>query len=599
MILCSLNDYPVLQISNQKEMKKSVILIALFLSTLLQAQEADFRIMSFNIERGDLSTGKGWGWDTRKPAALAMLELRHPDLLGVQECNSEQRDDILGRIQEYRHIGASVDGETGEHNTSGNYIFYDSASMQLLDEGMFWYAFNPDSAGIYTWIAKKPRNAVWGKFRHIATGREFYYINNHLQNGVDAVINRAMSLMELLSKMREINPEGLPMLYSGDLNSKGIEGYYAPLRQEMQEAAHACPVTDHGITLGSYKRKEGNDGQIDHIYFSGALEGLRFGVDRDSYAGLEYVSDHFPIYADFRFTDNAPEKKEFWFDLRAEPEDFSVKFGSWNLFSTIERDERKAPTWNSVKESIAGVVASLGTDIMAFQEITDPMARDLPKLLKNACGKNYKLWINFSDQNPENTSREAVALLYNAERFSISKQRVSWITAADYEAPSKPWGDSYRALLSAVFTDKATGKKFFVLSGKLCRGENPVKYEGNVIKKIERELNKDGLPCILLVDMNTAPTGNVWLSLLNFWTDTYALMYPFPDTRFSTRIPSGGTFYESNIPQDWRTKYAVIGVSRFVENSIITSEHTVHREIAGLSPVPSDHCPVTATLVFK
>ena len=576
----------------------SILLSLLLFAGSAAAQEADFRLMSFNMERGDLGVKKGWGWDVRRPAALAMLECRRPDLLGVQECNSGQRDDILERFPSYRHIGASVDGETGEHKTSGNYIFYDSDSFELLDEGMFWYAFRPDSAGMYTWIAKKPRSAVWGKFRHKASGRELYYINNHLQNGIDAVLNRAMSITLLLAKMRELNPEGLPMLYSGDLNSKGFEGYYAPLNQEMQEAVNACPVTDRGITLGSYRRKEGTDGQIDHIFFSGALEGLLFGVDRDSYAGIEYVSDHFPVYADFRFSPTAPARKEYWFDLKPSDDDFSVKAGSWNLFSTVERDERKAPSWDSVKESVGTVVASLGTDILAFQELTEPMARDLPKLLKNAVGKQYKLWMQFSDPNPENAAREAVALLYDSQRFSISRQRVSWITAGDYEVPSKPWGDAYRALLSAVFTDKASGKKFFVLTGKFARGENPVRYEGNVIKKIERELNKEALPCILLADMNAAPKNQVWLSLLNFWTDASALMYPFPDTRFSTRVPKGG-FYDGNTPKDWGSKYDVIGISRYVENGILVKEHTVHREIVSFDPIPSDHCPVTATFVFK
>ena len=133
---------------------------------------------------------------------------------------------------------------------------------------------------MFTWIAQKPRSATWGKFRHIATGRELVYINNHTQNGTDAVINRAMSFMELLGKMRELNPDGLPMLYTGDLNSKAVESYYAPLRQEMREAVDACPVTDRGISFGGYKNKEGNSGQIDHIFFSGALDGLRFAIDR-------------------------------------------------------------------------------------------------------------------------------------------------------------------------------------------------------------------------------------------------------------------------------------------------------------------------------
>ena len=581
-------------------MKRLLLGILLLLPLAASAQEADFRLMSFNMERGDLGVSKGWGWNVRKPAALAMLQHRHPDILGVQECNSEQRDDVLSALPGYGYIGVSVAGETGEHTTSANYIFYDTAAFDLLEHGEFWYAFKPDSAGMFTWIAKKPRNATWGRFRHKASGRELLYINNHLQNGTDAVINRAMSVSLLLGKMRELNPDGIPMLYSGDLNSKCIEGYYAPLRQEMQEAALACPVTDMGTTLGSYKRKDG-DNRIDHIFFSGALEGLAYGVDRDSYAGLEYVSDHFPVYADFRFTDTATELAgPFWYDLEPSENDFSVKVGTWNLFNTVERDERKAPSWNSVRQNVAAVVPSLEADIIAFQEITDPMARDLPKLLKASCGKNYKLWIQFSDPSPENPRREAVALLYNAERFSVSRQRVSWITAADFEAPSRPWGDEYRALLSAVFTDKATGRKFFVLSGRLCRGEKPVLYEGNVIKKIERELNKEQLPCILLADMNTAPKGNVWISLMNYWTDAYTLMHPgFPDTCFSTRIPAGGVFAESNTPKDWTTKYSVIGISRYVENSILVSEHTVHRETAAMNPVPSDHCPVTATLVFK
>lgn len=580
-------------------MKKNLLFCLLLFPVLASAQVADFRLMSFNIERGDLSVSKGWGWDVRKPAAIAMLQNRHPDLLGTQECNSQQRDDILAGLPGYACVGVSVAGESGEHKTSGNYIFFDTATMEMLDHGEFWYAFQPDSAGMYTWIAQKPRNATWGRFRHKASGRELFYINNHLQNGIDAVINRSMSLTLLLAKMRELNPDGLPMLYSGDLNSKGIESYYAPLNQEMREAALECPITDLGTTLGSYKRKDG-DNRIDHIFFSGALEGLAYGVDRDSYAGLEYVSDHFPVYADMRFIPEAPARGDYWYDLQASADDFSVKAGTWNLFNTVERDERSAPSWNSVKNSIAGFIPSLGTDILALQEITDPMARDLPKLLKSTCGKQYKLWIQFSDPNPENKRREAIALLYNAERFSISRQRVSWITAADFEVPSKPWGDEYRALLSAVFTDKATGKKFFVLTGKMCRGENPVKYEGNVIKKIEKELNKDQLPCILLADMNTSAKGNVWISLLNYWTDAYTLMHPaFPDTRFSTRLPADGIIYESNTPKDYYHKYDVVGVSRYVENHIVVSEHTVHREIAAMDPFPSDHYPVTATLVFK
>lgn len=580
-------------------MKKLIVLLLSLVPLALQAQKADFRLMSFNIERGDLSEGIGLGWSTRKPAALAMLQYRQPDLLGVQECNSIQRDDILA-VMPYRHIGVAVDGSADEHpKTSANFIFYNPEVFELLDDGQFWFSFYPDSVGVYTWIAKKPRSATWGRFRHIATGREFVYINNHWQNGLDAVINRSMTVMELLSRMRELNPDGLPMIFTGDLNSRGIESYYAPLRQEMQHAADTCPVTDLGITHGGYKRKVGTDaqGQIDHIFYSGALEGLVFGVDREDYAGLEFVSDHFPVYCDLRFTDSAPEKKEtYWFDLKPSDGDYTIKAGTWNLFSTKERDERGAPSWNSVKDGVVDVIASLGTDLLGLQEMTEPMLRDLQKMLKARLGKGYKLWAAFSDPNPEAPGREAVGLLYNAERFSLSRQQQVWIRAGEFEAPAKPWGDEYRSILTAVVKDKVTGRRFFVITGKGCKGENPVKYEGNVVKTIEKELNVDGLPCLLLWDMNTSPRGNVWISLLNFWTDTFALMYPFPDTVFATRI--GKDDFEGNTPKDWSIRYDIVGISRYVENGIIITENTVHRETRGMDPVPSDHYPVTATLIF-
>lgn len=577
-------------------MKRKIFLLTLLLLAVgAAAREPDFTVMSFNMERGDLGVSKGRGWDVRKAGALAMLSHRNPDLLGVQECNSEQRDDILSTMP-YKYIGVAVDGAADDYPaTSANLIFYNPEVFELLDSGDFWYAFDPSSPGMFTWIAKKPRNATWGRFRHKATGRELLYINNHLQNGIDAVLNRAMSIMELLSKVRELNPDGLPLIYTGDLNSKSIEGYYAPLRQEMLHAVDVCPVTDKDITHGGYRRKTGTDGQIDHIWFSGALEGLRFAVDREAYAGVEHLSDHFPVFCDLAFTDAAPSRGPFWFDLKPAEGDVTVKAGTWNLFSTVERDERHAAPWSDVREAVAAQIAALEVDVMGVQEMTEPMARDLAKLLKKTCGKDYKFWTAFSDPNPENPDREAVGLLYNTARFSVSSQRQTWIRAGDYEAPGKPWGDEYRSILSAVFKDKASGKRFFVMTGKFCRGTNPVKFEGNVIKSIERELNPEELPCLLLADMNTPPKGQVWLSLFNYWTDSYALMYPFPDRQFSTRVPASGGFYEGNTPKDWGTKYDIVAVTRYVENRIVIRSHEVHRECAAFS----DHCPVTAEIVFK
>ena len=122
----------------------------------------DLRVMSFNIERGDLGRKQNRGWEQRKDACLKMLQTRKPALLGLQECNSTQRDDIKACLEGYGHIGLSVDGDSAFHKVSSNPIYYDKEIVQLQDWGTIWFADDPYSPGADTWTAKKPRNATWG-----------------------------------------------------------------------------------------------------------------------------------------------------------------------------------------------------------------------------------------------------------------------------------------------------------------------------------------------------------------------------------------------------------------------------------------------------
>ena len=457
-------------------MKRLFFLLTLLCSlTPLRATEgdaADFRLMSFNIERGDLGVKKGRGWDNRKDGCLAMLALRKPDLLGLQECSSIQRDDILGTLEGYRFIGVAVSGAADHYpTTSGNQIIYNPGVVDLLADGSFWYAFDADKPGTFTWMAQKPRNATWGRFRHKASGREFIYVNNHLQNGVDAVINRSMSLQLLLRRIRQINPDGLPLIYSGDLNSLGIEDYYGPLNEEMHEAARSCPETDLRATHGGYKSKGGTK-RIDHIYYKGAVEGLRYAVDQDAYAGIEHISDHFPIYVDFRFLPADPDQgKRLWFDLTPAEDDVCFTAGSWNLWHSEERGNAPATSWKKCRAGVASAIVSLGADLLGVQELSQTMCSDLPKLIRKAGGVKYKVWTAVSNPEAELSKIEAIGLIYNTERFSISKQKVSWIRGGETDSPAQCWDSGPHALLSAVCTDKISGRKFFVMTAKIASGK--------------------------------------------------------------------------------------------------------------------------------
>lgn len=572
----------------------------LLLSTLMLAQQADFRLMSFNIERGDLGNKKGRGWSVRKEACIEMLRTRRPGLLGVQECHSVQRDDILAGMPQFKYIGVAVNGVPDNYpTTSANLIFYDTEVFELLENGSFWYSFEPDTPGSFTWFAKKPRNATWGIFLHKPTGRRLCYINNHLQNGVDAVFNRAMSLYDLLGRMRSINPEGLPMFYSGDLNSPNVCEYYSPLCQEMHEAAESCPITDMKGTFGGYKNKDPKpDKRIDHIFYSGAVEGLAYAVDREGYAGIEHISDHFPIYVDFRFTDAAPEKTEtYWYDLEPEEGDVHIQLATWNLWNSYERAEFPTRSWQNVRKQVAQDIVSLKADIMGVQELTAPMVSDLPGLLKKAGGKHLKTWFFFSDPNSADPAREAIGFIYDASRFKISNQNMAWISAEPTEA-TRPWGDPYSAILAAVFTEKASGKQLFVMTFKQPNGERAVKYSGQMIKKIEKEFNPKGLPSAMLVDMNCNCREQIYLSLLNAWCDTYTMQKAPRDTDMATLVTKEPPVVNSKTA--WFSKQNLVCLKNIVQHRVIFLNNRVVRDLAPTpSEQPSDHYPVISEIVLK
>ena len=255
------------------------------------------KLMSFNILRADLG-GEGHTWPSRKEAAIAMIRKNSPSLMGLQECAEPQRKDILAADSRLAAVGVSVYGATsGYDKISSNPIIYRTDLMQVLDWGTFWLSDTPDEVS-YTWAASKPRTCTWAHLKMNVTGEEFYYFNAHLHNGSTAEIieNRAKSIKLIISRMRRHNKESLPLLFSGDLNAKMTTESFVPLGDYgLENARTACEETDRGRTLNSFGPNATS--VIDHIYFKGC-EGSRFYVDRAAYKGVEYVSDHYPVFCE-------------------------------------------------------------------------------------------------------------------------------------------------------------------------------------------------------------------------------------------------------------------------------------------------------------
>lgn len=272
-----------------------------------------FRLMSFNILRADLTVnGKTWA-DGRKESCLAMLETDAPDILGLQECTSDQRNDILAAFPRYGAVGVSVKGQSAASYpaVSSNPILYDGNKFTLGDWGTIWLSDSPETAGSNTWYYRKPRTATWARFKVNGRNLHFVYVCLHLQDNTStgdksAIIDfdgtseeagadcRAKEISVVTDRIATINPEGYPMIISGDFNSDGTQTYYNSLRTTngFSLARLAAGTSDTGATH--------TGGEVlDNIFYKG-FAASRFVVDRTAYEGIN-GSDHYPVFADFSF----------------------------------------------------------------------------------------------------------------------------------------------------------------------------------------------------------------------------------------------------------------------------------------------------------
>ena len=280
-----------------------------------------FRLMSFNILRADLG-GEGNQWTDRKDACLAMLEANAPDLLGLQECTSNQRNDILRAFPKYGAVGISVKGQSASayETVSSNPILYDGAKFTLEQWGTYWLtaeptrtytADNPNN----TWYYRKPRTATWARFKVNGRDLHFVFVCLHLQDDKSTGDNsddidydgtkaqagadcRAKEIAVVTDRLATINPDGYPMIIGGDFNSTGTEDYYSTLRSGFSLARLDASIKDTGRTSNGFSQEGGST--IDNIFYGGFNASV-FAVDRSAYEGRTYISDHYPVFADFSF----------------------------------------------------------------------------------------------------------------------------------------------------------------------------------------------------------------------------------------------------------------------------------------------------------
>lgn len=263
-------------------------------SGILNAQEKkhDLKVMTYNIRYATTKDGPN-AWNHRKEASVAMIADQQPDVFAMQEVLSKQKKYMDKNCVGYLGVGVGRENgkKKGEHTT----IHWNTNTVTMLDWGALWLSETPDVPSL-GWDAWHPRTFTWALFEKKDSGKKFYFVNVHLDHAGGQAQKNGLALVK--SKMDEMNLEGLPVVIVGDFNVTPSNGIVTDFNTKMKNATQHAEIVD---THESYNDWGARYLTLDYIYYDGFSKCHSYDVVTEQYCGKPFVSDHYPVTAEFTF----------------------------------------------------------------------------------------------------------------------------------------------------------------------------------------------------------------------------------------------------------------------------------------------------------
>ena len=220
-----------------------------------------------------------------------MLEDVKPDVFGVQEALPHQVAYITEQAPNYKNVGVGRDDGVAKGEFMS--IFWNVETMEMLEWGTYWLSETPDVPS-YGWDAACRRTATWALMKDKRNGKKFYFVNTHVDHR--GALARKNGLQMVVDNIASMNPEGYPMVLTGDFNVLPDDECLVDLDKQMQSARKIAKVTDNLSTFNGWGNKKPEDEYvIDYIYVSGFKSVPEYRTNMQQYAEKPYISDHYPI----------------------------------------------------------------------------------------------------------------------------------------------------------------------------------------------------------------------------------------------------------------------------------------------------------------
>ncbi|MBI5689861.1 MAG: endonuclease/exonuclease/phosphatase family protein [Verrucomicrobia bacterium] len=249
----------------------------------------------------------GNGWKARRQLCMDVIRAQQPDLVGLQEVLREQMEDLERGLPEFGSFGFAgpeMDARRdGYHGIAKNPLLYSRKRYDFVSAGGFWLSETPHLPGSLSWESARARHVNWLRLRERATGREFRFLNTHLDHQGQRAREEQMKL--ILAEAAVYAPE-FPQIFTGDFNARASNPVVKlALDAGWTSTYFAAPeprdegFTGHAFLGPAYQPKSAASGPkaIDHILTRGPVTTQSWRIIRDSREG-RYPSDHYFVAAE-------------------------------------------------------------------------------------------------------------------------------------------------------------------------------------------------------------------------------------------------------------------------------------------------------------
>jgi endonuclease/exonuclease/phosphatase family metal-dependent hydrolase len=263
---------------------------------------APLRVMTFNVRYNNPGDSLD-AWPHRREGVAGLIRFHDPDLVGLQEPQRNQLDDLQRLLPEYAWFGLPrADGNPRDEYSA---ILYRTDRLELLSQGTFWLSETPDVPASRGWDTSLPRIATWGRFRDRTTGDTILHVNTHFDHiGVRAREESA----RLVKRWLAADGAGLPVVLTGDFNTPPgsapiqlLLDASTPPRLNDAISVSAEPPYGPSSTWNGFQAIE-PERRIDFVFVGDRVRVLEHGTLAETLDGRHFPSDHLPVMAEIVVT---------------------------------------------------------------------------------------------------------------------------------------------------------------------------------------------------------------------------------------------------------------------------------------------------------